>query len=464
MQQFSIWNKALPSLYAGDEGCGTLGRIMYEALSMPRLLKQMEAVFDGLPDARTGGPNSRYAVADAALGAFAVFFTQAPSFLAHQRAIQLSKGRSNAEQLFGLHDLPSDNQLRNLLDPVSPQHLWPIYRHVFQALEQAGVLAHYRSHAHQLLVGLDGTQYFASKKLHCPNCSQRVLSNGQTQYFHSVLTPVVVQPGNPQVLALEPEFIVPQDGQEKQDCEMAAAKRWLEQHGRFYARQGVTVLGDDLYSRQPFCQALRDQRLHFILVCKPESHNYLYATVDFLAAKQLLGTKVVRRWTGQYAEISTYRYTEHLPLTGEPRALEVNWCEVTVTRQDTGEVLYRNSWISDFALTDTTVEAVVRDGRTRWKVENENNNVLKTKGYHLEHNFGHGQQYLASGLLSLNLLAFLIHTVLDLVDDQYRAIRAKLGTRRTFFQDLETLLRYFPFDDWAALWTFMYHGLELDKT
>jgi hypothetical protein len=437
---------------------------MYEALTMPRLLKQMEQVFDQLPDVRQGGPNTQYEVADAALGAFAVFFTQEPSFLAHQRAMQLTKGQSNAERLFALPALPSDNQIRNLLDPVSPRHLWPIYRHVFQALDQAGVLGRYRSHAHQLLVVMDGTQYFTSKKLHCPNCSQRLLSNGHIQYFHSVLTPVVAQPGNPHVLALEPEFIVPQDGHEKQDCEISAAKRWLDQHGAFYAQQGVTVRGDDLYSRQPFCQALLDHPLHFILVCKPESHEYLYTTVDFLAAKQLLGTKVVRHWTGQYAEIYTYRYTDHLPLTGEPQALEANWCEVTVTREDTGEVLYRNAWITDFPLADPTVEAVVRDGRTRWKVENENNNVLKTKGYHLEHNFGHGQEYLASTLLSLNLLAFLFHTVFDQVDDQYRAIRAKLGTRRTFFQDLETLLRYLPFDTWDALWTFMFHGLELDTT
>ena len=210
------------------------------------------------------------------------------------------------------------------------------------------------------------------------------------------------------------------------------------------------------------CQALRDHQLHFILVCKPESHPQLYTTVAFLAAKQLVGTKRTRRWTGQYAEIATYRYTEALPLTGDPQAVKVNWCEVIITREDTGERLYTNAFVTDFTISDTTVEAIVRDGRTRWKVENENNNVLKTKGYHLEHNFGHGQQYLASLLLSLNLLAFLCHTVLELVDDQYRAIRAALGPRRTFFQDLETLLRYFPFDSWDNLWTFMFHGLELD--
>jgi hypothetical protein len=423
----------------------------------------LEQVFATFPDTRTG-KNTSYDLADAGLGAFSVFFTQSASFLAHQRALKLTKGRSNAERLFGLHDLPSDNQIRTLLDPVSPHYLWPAYRHVFEKLEQAGVLKSYRSFEQQLLMALDGTGYFASKNIHCPQCSQRVLNSGEVQYSHSVLTPVIVQPDNPHVLPLEPEFIVPQDGHDKQDCEIQAAKRWLDQHGAFYAQRGVTVLGDDLFSHQPFCEALRAQGFHFILVCKPESHAHLYATVEFLAHKQLLGGKVVQHWNGRYREIHTYRYVNQLPLNATPQALEVNWCEVTVTREDTGEQLYHNAFITDFTVTEANVEAIARDGRTRWKVENENNNVLKTKGYHLEHNFGHGQQFLASGLLSLNLLAFLFHTVLDLVDQHYRAIRAALVTRRTFFQDLETLLRYVMFDDWPAVWAFMFRGLELNTS
>ena len=289
-----------------------------------------------------------------------------------------------------------------------------------------------------------------------------MLSNGKTNYFHSALTPVIVQPGNETVISLEPEFIVPQDGHEKQDCELQAAKRWVEKWGAFYAKRGVTILGDDLFSRTPFCRALKDKGLHFILVCKPDSHAYLYQSVAMLAANGVLGTKVVRRWTGKYAEISTYRYANQLPLSGEADALQVNWCEVTVTREDTGEQLYQNAFTTEFEVTDANVQAIVRDGRARWKVENENNNVLKTKGYHLEHNFGHGSQYLASLLLSLNLLAFLFHTVLDLVDEQYRAIRQALGTRRRFFQDLEALLRYFQFEDWDQVLAFMFKGLELD--
>ena len=184
--------------------------------------------------------------------------------------------------------------------------------------------------------------------------------------------------------------------------------------------------------------------------------------VDFLAANQVLGTKVVRRWVGKYAEISTYRYANQLPLCGEKDALQVGWCEVSIMCEDTGDLIYKNAFVTDFEVSQTNVEAIVRDGRARWKIENENNNVLKTKGYHIEHNFGHGSQHLASLLLSLNLLAFLFHTVLDLVDEQYRAIRQTLGTRQRFFQDLDALLRYFQFESWDAVLSFMFKGLELD--
>ena len=434
---------------------------MLEELKLPRMIKRLEQSCEGFPDLRTG-KNSIYDLPDVGMSAFSVFFTQSPSFLAHQRDMKLRKGRSNAESLFQLSDIPSDNQVRNLLDPVSPEHLQPVYRQTFLALEQTEVLKRRRSFANQLLVAIDGTEYFSSKNIHCENCNHRELSNGKTNYFHSALTPVIVQPGNEYVISLEPEFMVPQDGHEKQDCEIQAAKRWVEKHGEFYAKRGVTILGDDLFSRQPFCQALKDKHFHYILVCKPDSHTNLYQTVDFLAANQALGSKVVRRWVGRYAEIYTYRYTNKLPLNGDKDALDVGWCEVTVIREDTGEQLYKNAFVTDFKVTETTVEAIVRDGRARWKIENENNNILKTKGYHIEHNFGHGNQHLASLLLSLNLLAFLFHTVLDLLDEQYRAIRQTLGTRRRFFQDLEALLRYFQFESWDAVLSFMFKGLELD--
>jgi len=151
-------------------------------------------------------------------------------------------------------------------------------------------------------------------------------------------------------------------------------------------------------------------------------------------------------------------------LRGDQQAMQVGWAELTITHEETGEVLYRNAFATDFEVSETTVEAIVRDGRARWKIENENNNILKTKGYHLEHNFGHGQKFLSSLLLSLNLLAFLFHTVMDLTDEKYRLLRQTLRKRRKFFQHVEALLEYLLFDSWDSLFSFMCRGLELDTS
>jgi len=427
-----------------------------------RIIKDLREAIRSFPDKRTG-KNNQYDMVDAGMGAFSVFFIQCASFLEYQREIKLAKGHCNAESLFELESIPSDNQIRNLLDGVSPASLDPAFQRIFMSLESQGVLEKFRSYADHLLIAMDGTEYFSSQSMQCTNWNQRTLKNGKISYFHSVITPVVVQAGNEHVISLEPEYIVPQDGEEKQDCETRASRRWLEKHGSFYAKRKAIVLGDDLYSRQPFCEALKDQGFHFILVCKPDSHGILYETAEFLAGNNLLGTKSVRLWNGKYGEIWTYRYANKLPLRADEAAMEVNWCEISIVREDTGSQIYKNGFITDFEVSDANVEAIVRDGRARWKVENEHNNVLKTKGYHLEHNFGHGSQFLASLLLSFNLLAFLFHTVLDLGDEKYRAIRKVLVRRRTFFRDLEALLRYFSFNTWEEVITFMFVGLELDS-
>ena len=436
---------------------------MYEELKIDRLIQKIRTAAKGFPDPRTGR-NTQYEMEDAAMGAFSVFFTQCTSFLEYQREMKRQKGRSNAESLFGMVDIPSDSQIRVLLDDTDPQYVKGIFREVFLGLEREKVLDQMRSHGNSLLVALDGTEYFSSQKIHCENCSQRLLRNGKINYYHSVLTAVVVQAGNEHVIPLEAEFITPQDGKEKQDCEIEAGKRWVSQFGDFYGKRNVTILGDDLFSRQPFVQALKDKNLHYILVCKPDSHPTLYEMVSFLQSNGVLSTYQERRWNGRFGEIYSYRYANHLPLREGDDTVDVNWCELTVTREDTGEELYKNAFCTDFVVLETTVEAIVRDGRTRWKSENEHTNVLKTKGYHLEHNFGHGDHYLSSLLLSLNLLAFLFHTVLDMVDERYRAIRKELYTRRKFFQHIETLLCYFVFPSWAELLTFMFKGLQLDTT
>ena len=425
-------------------------------------ITRLTALGARLPDKRTG-KNIQYQMADIVKAAFSVFFTQSPSFLARQKALQKSKGRSNAETVFQMVRIPCDEHIRQMLDPVSPEYIYPEFHAVFEQMDKGGQLQAYRVlDGKYILLSLDGTEYFSSYEISCPNCLQRQRNNGQTQFYHAAILPVVVAPNNPHVLSLPPEFITPQDGQEKQDCERAAGKRWLSQHASHYAPLGGIVLGDDLYANQPFCQHTLDHDLHFLFVCKPDSHATLYQWVETFAAAGKLESFSIRKWNGKYSELWTYRFLNQIPLRTGDDALLVNWCELHITHKDTGETIYLTAWITDLLITQANVAEIVDCGRARWKVENENNNVLKTKGYHLEHNFGHGQQYLAMTLITLNLLAFLLHTVSHLVDRTYRLVREELGRRDTFFNDVRALTRYLIFDSWSHLLEFMYVQLEIE--
>ena len=427
-----------------------------------KLIHRLRVVAAGLPDRRTGD-NTRFSMADIALSAFAVFFAQFPSFLSFQRAMQQARACNNACSLFQVQSIPTDNHIRDTLDPVEASHLFSFFDELYQAFEQAGLPQAMRAVHDTQLIALDATWYFSSqsRNIHCPNCSCIRHAEGQITHFHSAITPVIVSPSHSLVVPLRPEFITPQDGQVKQDCEIAAAKRWLVAHAQRYGTGNITLLGDDLYAHQPFCRQVLLHGFHFLFTCKPTSHGYLSGWVEGLAegrARHTLKQRVKgnsNRW-----EHHQYRWANGVPLTDSQDALKVNWCELTITNAE-GQLLYRNSFITDWEIDAKNVAGLVAAGRARWKIENESNNVLKTKGYHLEHNFGHGKKHLASLLMTMNLLAFGLHTLLELVDQSYRLIRASVGARRTFFQHIQALTTYLHFETWERLMDFMMRGLEI---
>src|SRR5262245_28348300 len=436
-------------------------------MSRPLSFEHLQAILRqhtaDLPDVRKPSPNTRYTIQKAALGAFGIFFMQSLSFLEYQRQLNQRQGHDNAQTLFGVEPIPGDNQIRTLLDPVAPSHFTPVFFEVFEHLEQQPWLDSWRVLEHQLLVSLDGTQYFSSQALHCQNCLMRQLSTGQTLYYHTAITPVIVCPGHSQVIALAPEYIMPQDGHAKQDCEQAAGKRWITHHATTLGPHHVPLLGDDLYSKAPFCALALHQGFNFILVCKPDSHPKLYDRLAFWQAQGAITQCEQRRRQGRLTEVAIYRFINEVLLQGGKQALAVNWVEMTVVNAQTGAQLYYNTFITNHRLSMANVAQVAQAGRGRWKIENENNNVLKTKGYHLEHNFGHGKQYLSATMLSLNLLAFLFHTVLEWSDERYALLRQVLTRRQTFFEDIRALTRYMVFESWHHLMDFMIKGLKLES-
>jgi hypothetical protein len=411
------------------------------------LISALRETCVGLPDKRRG-KNSHYAMADIAMAAFSVFFMQSPSFLAHQRHLAQGHGhgRSNCETLFGMTQIPSDNHIRDILDPVPPERFYPVFAPAVEALEQGGGLPDFRRLGDHVLIAFDGTEYYRSAKLHCPRCSTRKRSGGKTEYFHSLVSATLVAPGHNRVVPLEPEFIVPQDGHDKQDCESLAARRWLAAHGPQYARLNPVYLGDDLYSRQPICQAVRAVDGHFLFVCKPSSHPTLQEYLTGIELPSL--TKQVKH--GRQRFTYSYQWLCDVPLRDGADALAVNWLMIEI-RNAAGEITHRNSFITDLPVNRDTVVELAACGRARWKIENESFNTLKTKGYNLEHNFGHGKENLSAVLATLNLLAFAFHTVAELTHDLWRRAMKEAGARVRFFSRLREITAFLVFPSWLNL-------------
>ena len=88
-------------------------------LTLADIAKQIRRTFEQFTDPRRG-KNTRYTLVDAGLSAFSVFFMQSPSFLEYQRSLDQRLGKNNAQTLFGVHQIPSDNQIRHLLDATEP--------------------------------------------------------------------------------------------------------------------------------------------------------------------------------------------------------------------------------------------------------------------------------------------------------------------------------------------------------
>jgi hypothetical protein len=424
------------------------------------LLGVLDSAIEGFPDNRKG-KNLSYTMRDFTMSAFSVFFSQSPSFLAHQRSMQLNHGDNNGRTLFGIQKLPTDAQVRNVLDGVESRNLHEVFHRVLLWLQEKQLLDSWRHFDMQLLVCLDGTQFFHSDAIGCDYCSLTHHRDGRISRAHSAVTPVIVAPGNSKVIALAPEIVRPQDGKEKQDCESQAAKRWIESWGPRYKELGITLLGDDLYSRQPTCQLALDNGFSFLFVCKPSSHPWLSDWIGACDVHKDLHERRVQVREGKKRLTYIYRWANGVPLKDDKKPLVVSWAELIV-QKETGEQSYRNSWVTNHTLSDENVCQLVQAGRCRWKIENENNNTLKTKGYHLEHNFGHGKKELANFLLTLNLIAFLFHTVLDIFDARYRLLRRTLVRRVTFFQDIQALTRYMCFGSWEEMLQFMLRGLQLE--
>jgi hypothetical protein len=395
-----------------------------------------------------------FSLPDALMAGLALFSLKDPSMLAFQRR-PLDQ---NLRCVFGLQGIPSDSQLRAILDGVDPNQIRPFFNDVLRKLHQAKVLDKWRFQGH-FLVALDGVEYFCSKKVHCAHCMTRHHSDGSVSYYHQMLGAAIVHPDFSEVIPLAPEPIQRQDGQTKNDCERNAARRWAKRFREDHPNLPVIVIEDALSSNAPHIHDLRDGHFHFLLGVKDTDHAHLFEQI------------CQRQETGEYELIEDveartgtsrgYLFMEDLSLNESNQDVKVNFLQCLECHRD-GKVSPW-SWVTDLKLTASNVRELTRGGRARWRIENETFNTLKNQGYHFEHNFGHGSKNLSVVMALLMLAAFLIDQVQQKCNPLFQAARKKKGPKCALWEEVRHLFATFEVSSMREVYEAIAFGFQRPK-
>jgi hypothetical protein len=190
--------------------------------------------------------------------------------------------------------VPSDTQMREILDPVDPEQLRPAYQDVFREWQRGKAWEPFVFYRGCSLLLLDGSGYLSSEAIYCDSCLQK--TNKQTEavtYQHQLLGAALAHPDHREVIPLAPEPIVQQDGTRKNDCERNAAKRLLRKIRKEHPRLKLIVVEDGLASNAPHIRELKKLHMHFILGAKPGDHVMWELTLNRIAASGVAASLLV---------------------------------------------------------------------------------------------------------------------------------------------------------------------------
>ncbi|WP_194847412.1 hypothetical protein [Candidatus Neptunochlamydia vexilliferae] len=283
--------------------------------------------------------------------------------------------------------------VRNILDPVDQQSFVSVFDEVFRKLDRSGMFqALTFTPQVGLLLSGDGVDYFSSEEISCNNCSYAKHSqeNGtkRTLYTHKMFNVGIIHPTENMFLPLSPEFITPQDGNKKQDCEQNAAKRWLTSFRARHKTVRATLQVDALHCNHEFLNIVLDHRFHFIATCKPGNSKTMYEWIE--TARNGKDTHVIeeKAIVKGKTKLFRYEYLSNVPIRDTEDSLRVNFISLSEIDPKTRKPIRKFEYVTDLPVKDKNVKTLIAAGRKRWKVENEGHNTLKNQGYYFDHNYG----------------------------------------------------------------------------
>jgi hypothetical protein len=397
-------------------------------LSADALFRLVHSGFASLPDHRLD--DTEITVSDALMAAFAMFSLKAPALLAFDKA----RAEGNLHTIYGIERVPCDMHMREILDPVSPKVLRPVFTSVFRQWQRGKALEAMTFLDGHSLWALDGTGYFSSKTMHCASCLHKVHRNGSMTCSHQMLGAAIVHPDVRAVIPLMPEPMMKHDGTEKNDGERKAAKRFIAKLRKDHPHLQFIVTEDSLSSNAPHIETLHAYGLHSILGVKEGDHASLFQHVQ--AAEHTGQVTSSERHDRAASVVHRFRFVHDIPLNASHPDVQVNCIEYWEIGADKAQHF---SWVTDLRVSKRNVYHLMRGGRAGWNMENETCNTLKNQGYNFEHTYGHGTQNLSVGFATLMMLAFLVDQAQQLCCAVFQAVWAKLGSKRMLWEHMRAL-------------------------
>ena len=396
-------------------------RQLRQHLHADALIATLRQRFASLPDARLA---PSFSLADTSMAGFAPFALKDPSLLAFDKRRQ--DPHSNLRTIYGIERVPCDSQLREVLDTVDPQCLRPCFTDIFRPLQRGKALEPFVFYEGHYLLAFDGSQYFSSNTIHCPQCLEKHHRNDTTTYHHQLLGAVLVHPDHREVLPLMPEPIIKQDGTCKNDCERNAAKRFFPAFRREHPHLQVIALADGLSANAPQIRELQELDIRFLLVANPGDRTFLFQQLEAAVAQGQ--AEVLTEWDPRTNTVFHYRWHNGVPLNESNqdvgllmtipginrRTAEVVLAEIGIDRSRFATPQHLASW-AGLCPGNNESAGKRRGGRTT-----------------------HGDRWLRSGLVQAAWAAS--HTKATYLSSQYRRLARRRGKKKALVAVAHTLL------------------------
>ena len=408
-------------------------------LSAPGLLEAVRVRFHRIKDPLSG--KTKYPLGDCLMSGLAMFGLKYRSLLQFEQSHRVDElVRHNLESLYGVEQVPSDTYMRERLDELEPKQLYPAFKACFSAVQRGKQLPLYQFFDDYYLVSSDGTGFFYSETVHCENCCEKNHRDGRKSYYHQMMCAVMVHPSQSTVLPLILEPILKQDGETKNDCEQNGSKRLLTTLRNMHPKLKMVIVEDALYSNAPHITLLESLKYKYMIGVKPDSHKWLF---DWVNTGHCESIRLSR--DGYHYE---FRWFNDAPLNDSQSEMRVNFFECIETSPKGKKQTF--TWITNFKITESNIYELMRGARSRWKIENETFNTLKTQGYNFEHNYGHGYKNLSTIMGYLMMLAFLIDQIQQLCCPSFQAALKKCEKRIRLWEKMRNWFLTFFIDSWEA--------------